>query len=197
MSGSGRQCDRVDTINVKHVAQLRRLICLLMVWAFFLTLGIVVSILLHFILTRDPPDKEIEIVTSKPPPTVPSTLPYSFNFEFENGSQFRELRWKDEKHESNKRVELTEDGIYFFYLQVTLQSRDPSVNYTVLVEVFDTKENVYKEILLTGHINGSQLSTGFMGKAFHSPSKRSLKVVYKPKATLDGDNTYVGIIKLS
>uniref|UniRef100_A0A3B1JWT6 TNF superfamily member 18 n=1 Tax=Astyanax mexicanus TaxID=7994 RepID=A0A3B1JWT6_ASTMX len=160
MSGSGRQCDRVDTINVKHVAQLRRLICLLMVWAFFLTMGIVVSILLHFILTRDPPDKEVQ---------------YCF---------ILFVMWKDDKHESNKRVELTEDGIYFFYLQVTLQSRDPS-------------ENVYKEILLTGHINGSQLSTGFMGKAFHSPSKRSLKVVYKPKATLDGDNTYVGIIKLS
>ncbi|XP_072531314.1 tumor necrosis factor ligand superfamily member 18 [Salminus brasiliensis] len=192
MSGSGRLCNKLDTTNEDHVAQLRRLIWLLMVWAFFLTLGLAVSIVLHFTLPRQEPSKKTDVTPLSEPPVL-------FKFDFDDGLKDpngrTELMWKN-GIKKNMTVEVAEDGKYFFYLQVTLQSRKAGVNYTVLVEIFDQKENQYKGKLLTGHINESQLSTGFMGKGFPSPGGRSLKVTCKPGGYLDSENTYVGIIKL-
>ncbi|KAL7883719.1 hypothetical protein SRHO_G00013770 [Serrasalmus rhombeus] len=121
MSRSGRQHEELDSSNRAHVAQLRRLVLLLLVWSFFMTLGVAVSISLQFVLPR-PPNKEVTVQGKSNHPEI---MMYDFSESTrpsDDGSF--ELKWKNVT--GNVKVEVQEDGNYFLYLQVVLQ--DPSPN---------------------------------------------------------------------
>ncbi|XP_017556026.1 tumor necrosis factor ligand superfamily member 18 [Pygocentrus nattereri] len=190
MSRSGRQHEELDSSNRAHVAQLRRLVLLLLVWSFFMTLGVAVSISLQFVLPR-PPNKEVTVQGKSNHPEI---MMYDFSESTrpsDDGSF--ELKWKNVT--GNVKVEVQEDGNYFLYLQVVLQDPSPNVTYTVRF-LYETVESTKPERILERHINGS-LSTGFMGKGFPLPGGTSLKVTCKPAVNLNKANTYMGIIKFS
>ncbi|KAL6460580.1 hypothetical protein MHYP_G00305460 [Metynnis hypsauchen] len=189
MSRFGRQHEELDSSNGAHVAQLRRLVLLLLVWSFFMTLGVAVYISLQFILPRP---KE---VTVQGKGNRPEIMMYDF-FGSTNKSPDGsiELNWKNVT--GNVTVEVQEDGNYFLYLQVVLQDPKPNVTYTIKLDILYETVNSTNRTILEKHINGL-LSTGFMGKGFPMPAGTSLKVTCKPSVSLNKANTYLGIIKLS
>ncbi|KAL7826535.1 hypothetical protein AOLI_G00317440, partial [Acnodon oligacanthus] len=193
MSRSGRQHEELDSSNGGHVAQLRRLVLLLLVWSFFMTLGVAVSISLRFIFPT--PSNKVDTVKGKS--NYPEIMMYDFS-EYTNISDDGsiELKWKTVR--GNVEVEVQEDGNYFLYLQVVLQDPNPNVTYIVKLEILHEtdKSSTPERTILERRINGS-LSTGFMGKGFPIPGGTILKVTCKPLVKLDKTNTYLGIIKLS
>ncbi|XP_036421625.1 tumor necrosis factor ligand superfamily member 18 [Colossoma macropomum] len=191
MSGSGRQHEELDSSNGPHVAHLRRLVWLLLVWSFFMTLGVAVSISLQFILPR-PSNKVVPDKSNHP-----ELITYDFSESTDRSADGSvELKWKNVK--GNVKVEVQEDGNYFLYLQVTLENLKPNVTYTVKLDILHETDKSLKseKTILERHINGSR-STGFMGKGFLISGGTILKVTCRPSVRLDKANTYLGIIKLS
>ncbi|XP_076866236.1 tumor necrosis factor ligand superfamily member 18 isoform X2 [Brachyhypopomus gauderio] len=131
-----------------HVAQLRRLVWVLLTWASLLTMVLVVSISLHFIIPR-----ASNVTTPQKPPTPTPGTPILYDFGQCNQTV---LTWRDVKDD----VMVKQDGNYFLYLQVTLESTNKGVDYFIeVIKVISGK----KISILEGHINRSQKSTGLIG----------------------------------
>lgn len=87
----------------------------------------------------------------------------------------------------NDQLTVTEDGLYFLYLQVTFESKQ---SYNVTVKVRD-------EVILS-QINQNKPSTGLMGKGITLSKGHYLTVTCKPAAKIKPkpEETYLGIIKI-
>lgn len=104
------------------------------------------------------------------------------------------LHWKPVNTtfiEGENQLKVKCDGLYFLYLQVTL---DPHMkgNYTITIQ------SKKRGPLSKGLINGSILSTGFMGKGVKLGKGDVLNVTCNPKAKIHirDTETYMGVIKL-
>lgn len=105
-----------------------------------------------------------------------------------------QLKWKrDNSGIPEEQVKVEHDGLYFLYLQVTLASQMKG-NYTITVQSI----NQTSEVILKGLINGSKLSTVFMGKGVILGKGEVLNVTCIPEAKIKihHTETYLGVIKL-
>ncbi|KAK3512177.1 hypothetical protein QTP70_031665 [Hemibagrus guttatus] len=104
------------------------------------------------------------------------------------------LAWQKKNEDHQDRViKIEEDGNYFLFLKVTLQSRKQGVNYTVTVQKMPDGNSASD--IIVGHINGTEYSTGFMGIGVHLSESTKIHVTCNPPQQLDVLNTYLGLIK--
>ncbi|XP_056308264.1 tumor necrosis factor ligand superfamily member 18 [Danio aesculapii] len=173
----------------------RTLIRGLIIWVTLLTLGMAASISLHFI----PKESAAASKQQGSETTISNVYPgkkidlMTFTPNWEN-TDVELLQWNTvaEKFiEGEEELMVKEDGLYFLYLQVTLDPKKKE-NHTVTVQ---TKN---QSVILKGYINGSNLSTGFMATGIYLDGKDTFYVTCKPKAKIQNSHTetYMGVIKL-
>ncbi|XP_066530232.1 tumor necrosis factor ligand superfamily member 18 [Hoplias malabaricus] len=195
MSESGRQCDNLDSGEGVHVVQLRKLVLVLLMWSSIMTLGLVVSISLHFRHPGSPLPSNLPQTLSPKPVSEDALQTYDYTASTNMSSDGRiELRWQNNSRQ-NISVKVQKDGDYFLYLQVTLEKMKPENLYIVTVDICGPDNQRDKKVL-EGHITGSQPSTGFMGKGLSLSQGTVLKVTCNFSAIVDYKNTYLGMIKL-
>ncbi|XP_067284886.1 tumor necrosis factor ligand superfamily member 18 isoform X2 [Pseudorasbora parva] len=174
------------------LAQQRRLIRGLLVWATLLTLGLITSITLHCIHRESPaPDLQDSRNLSQPQQYMDINL-MSFSPNWSEKEMVELLQWKTVDLSFiniTEQLNVKTEGLYFLYLQVTLDPRMKG-NYTI------TLQSNNRNVILKGLLNESKHSTGFMGKGIMLNSKESLNVTCKPKAKIWTNETYLGVIKL-
>ncbi|XP_051572464.1 uncharacterized protein LOC127451653 [Myxocyprinus asiaticus] len=186
------------------LAQQNRLIWGLLVWSTLLTLVLAASITVQIIhgasaqvQSQEPRNfRHTQNVTMpinlQPPPNSLVT----FQPDWEHIEQVEQLRWKTNLPgfiEGKNQLKIEEDGLYFIYMQVTLDPREPEQNYNVTVQL-----NNPDELILIAYINRSTLSTGLMGKGTVLTKGNTLRVTCTPKAKIkiSAFETYLGVIKL-
>ncbi|XP_056089762.1 tumor necrosis factor ligand superfamily member 18 [Rhinichthys klamathensis goyatoka] len=174
----------------RALAHQRRLIRGLLVWATLLTLGLAASITLHFIHRES--DKPQDTGNHNQPNKVTDMMSFSPKWPQKNMVEL--LHWNVPKTgfiEGEGQLKVKYDGLYFLYLQVTL---DPHMkeNYTITMQ---TERN---KVISKGLINGSKLSTVFMGKGIKLSRGDTFNVTCKPHAKIQTHytETYLGVIKL-
>ncbi|TRY57511.1 hypothetical protein DNTS_023469, partial [Danionella cerebrum] len=181
------------------VAHQRRLILGLMLWATLLTLGLAASMSLHFFYKEAPAPNvpKGSIPTSSAPRPIPNLNNADLMvFKPKWGEEEVELlEWETvyEKFiKGRTQLTVTESGMYFLYLHVTLRAQKPE-NRTIYVK---TKS---RNVILKAHISASNLSTGFMGVGIALNGGDTFNVTCSPKATIKNHHTetYLGVIKLS
>ncbi|XP_047006554.1 tumor necrosis factor ligand superfamily member 18 [Ictalurus punctatus] len=194
MCESGKQCPEGESCGAR-VDQLKRLIWLLMIWVSILSLGLGASIALHIILRQG--SSTTVTIPSKPVESTASTRSQLTSYVFDrNINQQHELKlqWrKRDEDQGDTAVKIEEDGNYFLFLRVTLQSQNKGVNYTVTV--IKTPEGNNPTNITVGHINATENSTGFIGIGARLSKDTLINVICNPKANFDVDNTYLGLIK--
>ncbi|XP_077069918.1 tumor necrosis factor ligand superfamily member 18 isoform X2 [Siphateles boraxobius] len=190
MSLSAEYCSEKTGGDGGGLAHQRKLIRGLLVWATLLTLGLASSITLHFIYRESPaPDKP---QTQEDPRKISDIISFSPNWLEKDVVEL--LQWKTQNSdykEEDRQLKVKYDGLYFLYLQVTLVSRMKEDNTITL----QSKQN---HVILKSHINGSNLSTGFMGKAIKLARGDVFNVTCVPKAKIQTLHTatYLGMIKI-
>ncbi|XP_058233475.1 tumor necrosis factor ligand superfamily member 18 [Hemibagrus wyckioides] len=182
MCESGKQCYEGESC-VARVDQLKKHIWALMIWVSILSLGLGVSITLHFIS-----DQRLSTPTDD---TRSQLSTYILAKDKQNTTHLVWQRKNDEKEDTVIRIE--EDGNYFLFLKVTLQSRKQGENYTVTVQ--KQPEGNSASDIIVGHINGTEYSTGFMGIGVYLTENTRLNITCSPLQKLDVHNTYLGLIK--
>ncbi|XP_041719260.1 uncharacterized protein LOC121550900 [Coregonus clupeaformis] len=185
----------------------RRLVSGLLLWVCLLTVSHVVSISL-LIITRPhvPPLSEI---VSAPKPTADSSpsillesprVPWQMlTFDVDGVSGAKSvIKWKTQSKAKNVAslnggsLTISQDGCYFLYLQVTLETLKPQeVSGQYIVRV-----NKTNGVLLEGRITNTSLSTGFLGKVVDLAASDILTVTVSPHARINTTHTatYLGII---
>ncbi|TTA69417.1 hypothetical protein Baya_14344 [Bagarius yarrelli] len=185
----GQSCvERVDRTEKK----LKKLVWALMIWVFILSLGLGASIAHHFILGQRP-DK-----TDKTPPKntdatsgTHSQLTSYNPIQNKQDNHYSNPQWqKTNGYKQDTAISIEDDGNYFLFLRFTLQNRKQGVNYTVTVKKMPLNQDI-----IVGHINGTELSTGFMGRGVHLSKNTLLNVTCSPQTQIDVHNTYLGLIK--
>lgn len=102
-------------------------------------------------------------------------------------------RKQNENVDKNTTIEIEEDGNYFLFLKVTLQSKKQGVKYTVTVKKKPHGNHATR--ITDGHINETNNSTGFIGIRVLLTQNTSVTVICSPTAEVDQQNTYLGLIK--
>ncbi|XP_039543463.1 tumor necrosis factor ligand superfamily member 18 isoform X2 [Pimephales promelas] len=167
----------------------KRLIRGLLVWATLLTLGLVASLTLHFIQRESDTPKD-QVNHNQPN----KDTDMSFSPHWPRKDKVELLHWKVAKPgfiEGQDQLKVKDDGLYFLYLQVTLDS-DMKDNYTITMQ---TERN---KVISKGLINGSKISTVFMAKGIKLSRGDTFNVTCEPKAKIKTNHaeTYLGVIKL-
>ncbi|XP_071254760.1 uncharacterized protein [Salvelinus alpinus] len=190
----------------------RRLVSGLLLWVGLLTVSHVVSITL-LIITR-PHALPLTEIVSAPKPTADSSLsipleqqrvPWQMltfeptSIDDNDVSVARSgIKWKTQSKANNfvslKEGSLTinQDGCYFLYLQVTLETPEVSGQHIVRV-------NKPNRVLLEVRMTNTSLSTGFLGRVVDLAASDILTVTVSPGARINTTYTatYLGIIGLS
>ncbi|KAK6312090.1 hypothetical protein J4Q44_G00177540 [Coregonus suidteri] len=108
------------------------------------------------------------------------------------------IKWKTQSKAKNfaslngGSLTISQDGCYFLYLQVTLETLRPQkVSGQYIVRV-----NKTNGVLLEGRITNTSLSTGFLGKVVDLAASDILTVTVSPDARINTTHTatYLGII---
>lgn len=114
-----------------------------------------------------------------------------------HSDSLEQLKWKSNSQEDfiDRRLTFQKDGLYFLYLQVTLESKQ-SCNVTVEVKG-DPKMSI-ERLSLSSQISQTKPSTGLMGKGFPATKGDYLTVTCKPPAKIKRSptETYLGVIKI-
>ncbi|XP_067228254.1 tumor necrosis factor ligand superfamily member 18 isoform X2 [Chanodichthys erythropterus] len=182
------------------LAHQRKMIRGLLVWATLLTLGLAVSITLHFIERKPPVPEKLQnqrIPTQQPKDMDMNLITFTPNYFFtgEGRDMVEKLQWNTVSPsgfiEGDEELRVKDDGRYFLYLQVTLNPQ-MAENYTITVN------SSTRKTILEGLINKPKLSTGFMGVGISMNRGETLTVICKPKAKISDTpiETYLGVIKL-
>ncbi|XP_051570888.1 uncharacterized protein LOC127450656 [Myxocyprinus asiaticus] len=205
MSLSAEYCnEKTGGRDGDALAQQRRLIWGLLVWSTLLTLGVAASITVQMIHGASAQVQSQEPRTFSNPQNItmamsikapPNSL-VTFEPDCEHTKKMKQLRWETNLPgfiEGTDLLRIKEDGLYFIYLQVTLDSWEPEHNYIVTVKL-DGSDS----FILKGHINGLTLSTGLMGKGTSLNKGSTLSVHCTPEAKIknSASETYLGVIKL-
>ncbi|XP_035380778.1 tumor necrosis factor ligand superfamily member 18 isoform X1 [Electrophorus electricus] len=189
----GQVCYNQDGCGAR-VAQLRRLVWVLLAWASLLTAALVVSISLQFFYPRAFSLTEPASGPVLSPAPLKRTSLHLFDYSsWDNNSGM--LVWqKFPEGNITQHIEVEHDGNYFLYLQLTLQSTNTGVNY--LIEVKRVLEGDQHDVILKRHINKSENSTGLMGKGLLLSAGTNVHVTCKPATQFSKQDTYLGMIKL-
>lgn len=112
----------------------------------------------------------------------------------QNKNNETELLWR-EKNQNQKEgmIQIKNDGNYFLFLRVTLQSPKPGVNYTVRVK--KTTDGYITSKITEEQISNTKNSTEFMGIGVILTRNMQLSVICSPEAKVDVHNTYLGLMK--
>ncbi|XP_047663594.1 tumor necrosis factor ligand superfamily member 18 [Tachysurus fulvidraco] len=190
MCESGKQCFEGESC-VARVDQLKRHIWALMIWVSILSLGLGASIVLHFILNQ----RSVTEIQSKQTDGKSSTQSQlsTYNLVKNTKDKGRMLWQKKNEAQQDTTIKIEENGNYFLFLKVTLQNRNPGVNYTITVKKMPADSSPTE--ILVGHINETENSTGFMGIGVLLIENTLINVTCSPQAQLDVINTYIGFIK--
>ncbi|XP_051988786.1 tumor necrosis factor ligand superfamily member 18 isoform X2 [Xyrauchen texanus] len=196
MSLSTEYCkEKTEGRDGVALAQQRRLIWGFLVWSTLLTIGVAASITVQII--HGAPAQKTGNISVHQNVTIAKAPPNSlvtFEPNCDDREKVAKLSWETNLPsfiEGKDQLEIKEDGQYFIYLQVTLESGEPQQKYTVTV--YDS--NV---VILKGHINELTLSTGLIGKGTSLNKGSTLSVHCTPKAKIQNSatETYLGVIKL-
>ncbi|CAB1342194.1 unnamed protein product [Coregonus sp. 'balchen'] len=168
----------------------RRLVSGLLLWVCLLTVSHVVSISLLIITRPHVPSILLES------PRVPWQM-LTFDVDGVSGAK-SVIKWKTQSKAKNVAslnggsLTISQDGCYFLYLQVTLETLKPQeVSGQYIVRV-----NKTNGVLLEGRITNTSLSTGFLGKVVDLAASDILTVTVSPHARINTTHTatYLGII---
>ncbi|GAA6083826.1 tumor necrosis factor ligand superfamily member 18 [Tachysurus ichikawai] len=183
MCESGKQCFEGESC-VTRVDQMKRHIWALMIWVSILSLGLGASIILHVILSQ----RSVTEVRIRSSPLLTT-----FDI-IKNTKDKGQMLWqKKNEAQQDTTIKIEDDGNYFLFLKVTLQNRNPGVNYTITVK--KTPAGLNPTEILVGHINETENSTGFMGIGVLLTENTLINVTCSPLPPLDVLNTYIGFIK--
>nr|XP_029492612.1 uncharacterized protein LOC115110830 isoform X1 [Oncorhynchus nerka] len=187
----------------------RRLVSGLLLWVGLLTVSHVVSITL-LVITR-PHALPLPEIVSAPKPTADSSLsiplesqrvPWQMltfeptSIDDNDASVARSgIKWKTQSKANNfvslkgGSLTINQDGCYFLYLQVTLETPEVSGQHIVRV-------NKPNRVLLEVRMTNTSLSTGFLGRAVDLAASDTLTVTVSPGARINTSYTatYLGII---
>uniref|UniRef100_A0A8K9Y4B5 THD domain-containing protein n=1 Tax=Oncorhynchus mykiss TaxID=8022 RepID=A0A8K9Y4B5_ONCMY len=105
------------------------------------------------------------------------------------------IKWKTQSKANNfvslkgGSLTINQDGCYFLYLQVTLETPEVSGQHIVRV-------NKPNQVLLEVRMTNTSLSTGFLGRAVDLAASDTLTVTVSPGARINTTYTatYLGII---
>ncbi|XP_056609570.1 tumor necrosis factor ligand superfamily member 18 [Triplophysa dalaica] len=209
MSLSPECCDeKTGNRDGGALARQKRLICGLFIWCTLLTLGLATIVVFHFFkgasLDSGKHNNRSISASTTPSPAHGSITQSSdltplmiFDPDWDHSVMLDRLKWKSNSQEDfiDRWLTFQKDGLYFLYLQVTLESKQ-SCNVTVEVKG-DPKMSI-ERLSLSSHISQSKLSTGLMGKGFPATKGDSLTVTCKPLAKIKRSptETYLGVIKI-
>ncbi|XP_018583486.1 tumor necrosis factor ligand superfamily member 18 [Scleropages formosus] len=109
------------------------------------------------------------------------------------------IKWRSEDGE--KSLEISQDGRYFLYIQVTVQKPDQDSFYTVKVSKHNdqTQSKVLLEDCFRGKNSNESPSTGFLGRQVQLSVGDKLSVTCSPSALINTTDTatYLGYYLLS
>ncbi|KAA0705236.1 hypothetical protein E1301_Tti019556 [Triplophysa tibetana] len=214
MSLSPECCDeKTGNRDGGALARQKRLICGLIIWCTLLTLGLATIAVFHFfngasLDSGKHNNRSIYASTTPSPVTAHGSTTHSsdpttlmmFDLGWGDNSYMEEqLKWKSNSDEDfidlKKLLTFQKDGLYFLYLQVTLESKQ-SCNVTVEVKG-DPKMSI-ERLSLSSQISQTKPSTGLMGKGFPATKGDTLTVTCKPAAKIkrSPSETYLGVIKI-
>uniref|UniRef100_A0A8C7J106 TNF superfamily member 18 n=1 Tax=Oncorhynchus kisutch TaxID=8019 RepID=A0A8C7J106_ONCKI len=170
----------------------RRLVSGLLLWVGLLTVSHVVSITL-LVITR-PHALSITLEPQRVPWQMLTFEPTSIDDNDVSVARSG-IKWKTQSKANNfvslkgGSLTINQDGCYFLYLQVTLETPEVSGQHIVRV-------NKPNSVLLEVRMNNTSLSTGFLGRAVDLAASDTLTVTVSPGARINTTYTatYLGII---
>ncbi|XP_050955017.1 tumor necrosis factor ligand superfamily member 18 isoform X2 [Labeo rohita] len=183
--------DRGGGGGAAALAHQRRLIQGLLVWATLLTLGLGVSITLHFIHRDSPASSKVTVPADNQAESKDSSL-MRFAPAWDRRENVTFLTWTTNNIgfiKGKQNLTVTKHGEYFLYLQLTLDHQQKA-KHTITVRS-------QKQEILKGFINGSK--SVFMANGIFLDNDDILTVTCEPGAKIMDSHaeSYLGVIKLN
>ncbi|XP_062387225.1 tumor necrosis factor ligand superfamily member 18 [Sardina pilchardus] len=154
----------------------RRFNCILVFWMTLLTIGMVANLSLHFVTPGAPGPILGRFGTHiYPKPKEPKNVVFFDLVPSTSTSEYGPISWNNKARdmERSEIINITDDGFYFLYGQVTLMSGSKGSNSVKIIK--KSKEKM-EEIVLESYIGEQSNSTGFFGKILPLEAHTSISI---------------------